>query len=101
VARELIEQQHQDQAPNSFRAPGVELTGDRLADQREEAFPQQGIKGRVLGEPLARPALHEPELQNVRRLFPLAWHQSRACTLATLSSRVCSLSVRVLIFTVV
>jgi hypothetical protein len=34
-------------------------------------------------------------------LFPMAWHQSRACTLATFSSMVWSLSVRVLIFTVV
>ena len=34
-------------------------------------------------------------------LVPQAWHQSKACTLATLSSRVCSLSVRVLILTVV
>ena len=41
--------------------------------------------GRVLREPLARPALHEPELQNLRRIFPLTWHQSRACTLATLA----------------
>ena len=31
---------------------------------------------RVLGEPLARPALHEPELQNLRRLFPVACHHS-------------------------
>jgi hypothetical protein len=36
-----------------------------------------------------------------RGLVPLGWHQSSACTLATLSSSVCSLSVRVLIFTVV
>ena len=55
----------------------------------------------VFREPLTRPALHEPEVQNLLRLFPLAVHQSRACTLATLSSRVWSLSVRVLIFTVV
>ena len=62
---------------------------------------EEGINGRVLGEPLARLGFGKPELQNLRRLFPLAWHQSRACTLATLSSRVWSLSVRVLIFTVV
>jgi hypothetical protein len=62
---------------------------------------QQLVKGRVLGEPLARPALHELEGQNLAGLVALAWHQSRACTLATLSSRVCSLSVRVLILTVV
>ena len=34
-------------------------------------------------------------------LVPLAWHQSKACTLATLSSRVCSLSVRLLTFKLV
>jgi hypothetical protein len=34
---------------------------------------QQGIKGRVLGEPLARPALHEPVLID-NNLNGLAWH---------------------------
>ena len=47
-------------------------------EEIQESFPQLGIKGGVLGEPLARPALHEPERQNLRRLFPVNWHQSRA-----------------------
>lgn len=68
--------------------------------QPQKALLQQGVKGRVLGEPLTRPALHEPELQNLAGQVPSTIHQSRACTLATLSSRVWSLSVRVLIFTV-
>ena len=71
------------------------------SDQPEGALPQHLVRGRVLVEPLARLGLGKPELQNLRRLFPLAWPQSRACTLATLSSRLWSLSVRVLIFTVV
>ena len=52
-------------------------------------------------EPLAWPALHEPELHDLRRLFSVACHQSRTCTLSTLSSRVWSLSVRVLTFKLV
>ena len=32
LAGELIEQQHQRQAPGGFRAPGVELTGEGLTD---------------------------------------------------------------------
>ena len=63
-------------------------TGDRPPRHPQKALLQQGIKGRVLGKPLARPALHEPELQNLRGLFPVAFHQTRDCTLATLSSRV-------------
>jgi len=88
---------------NSCRAspPCVELAGKRLAGQSEEAFPQEDIKGSVLGEPLVRQGFGEPEGQNLAGLVALAWHQSRALTLATLSSRVCSLSVRVLTFTVV
>jgi len=39
---------------------------------------QQLVKGRVLGEPLARPALHELEGQNLAGLVALAWHQSSA-----------------------
>ena len=49
----------------------------------------------------ARQRLGEPELQNIPGLVALVWHHSSACTLATLSSSVWSLSVRVLIFTVV
>jgi hypothetical protein len=51
-------------------------------------LPQGLVEGRVLGEPLAGPALHKPEVQNLSSRVPVAWHQSRACTLATLSSRV-------------
>jgi hypothetical protein len=88
-------------APGRFRVPGVELEAERPPRQAQKAFPQQGIKGRVLGEPLARPALQEPEPQNLAGPLPLTIHQKRACLLATLFSRVWSLSVRVLIFTVV
>jgi hypothetical protein len=82
-------------------APGVELASDRLPGQAEEAFAHQGVKGRILGEPLARLGFREPEGQNLAGLYSLVWNQSSACTLATLSSRLCSLSVRVLILTVV
>jgi predicted nuclease of predicted toxin-antitoxin system len=60
-----------------------------------------GVEGRVLGKPLARPSLDKPAGENLAGLLPPAWHHSNACTLATFSSRVWSLSVRVLIFTVV
>ncbi len=87
--------------PGGFRAPGVELTGERLLGQPEEAIPHQSIEGSVLGKPLARPGLAKPEGENIAGLVPLAWHHSSACTLAILSSRVWSLSVQVLTFMVV
>jgi len=68
--------------------------------QPEEALPQQIITGRVLGEPLARSGSAHQKA-NTPLVIPPAWPHSRACTLATLSSRVWSLSVRVLILTVV
>jgi len=53
------------------------------------------------GEPLGIEGLGiASEGHNLAGLVALAWHQSRAFTLATLSSRVCSLSVRVLILMV-
>ncbi len=64
---------NQLQASCRVCTPGVELTGDRLAGQSERALAQQGIKGRVLGESLARPALHEPVLID-NNLNGLAWH---------------------------
>jgi hypothetical protein len=64
-------------------------------------MPHQLVEGSVLGEPLARPGFAKPEGENLAGLVPLARHHSSACTLATLSSSVWSLSVRVLIFTVV
>jgi len=75
-------------------------TGAGPPGQAKEAFAHQGVKGRILREPLARQGFAEPEDQNLAGLFSLVWHQSNACTLATLSSRVWSLSVRVLTFTV-
>ena len=66
-----------------------------------EAITHQCVEGRVLRKPLARPSLAKPERENLASLVPLARHHSSARTLATLSSRVWSLSVRVLIFTVV
>ena len=101
LPRELIQQQHQRQGTAWLSTPGIEFAGDRLPGQSEKALPQQVVKGSVLGEPLLRSGFGKPELENLAGLVPRTIHQSRACTLATLSSRVCSLSVRVLIFTVV
>ncbi len=85
---------------NKGTKPGAG-TGAGPPGQLEKAIAHQGVKGEVLGKPLARPGFADPEGQNLAGLFSVARHQSSACTLATLSSRVWSLSVRVLIFTVV
>jgi hypothetical protein len=67
-----VHQRHQPElAPRllglRFLTPGVELTAERPPRHRpRNPSPQQGIKGRVLGEPLARPALHEPERSSCR-----------------------------------
>lgn len=101
LPRELIEQQHQRQSPGRLCIPCVELAGDRSSGQGNESLLQQLVKGRVLSEPLVSQSFGELELENLAGLVPLTSHQSSACTLVTLSSRVCSLSVRVLILTVV
>ena len=67
---------------NKEAKPGAG-TGAGPPGQPLEAFAHQGVKGRVLGQPLARQSCAEPEGQNLAGLFSLAWHQSNACTLAT------------------
>jgi hypothetical protein len=88
LAGELVEQQYQRQIPGRRSAPGVELAGEGLPGQPEEAIPHQPVEGSVLGEPLARPGFAKPEGENLAGLVPLARHHSSACTLATLSSSV-------------
>ena len=101
LAGELVQQEHQRQATGRLSIPDVKLTGDCPPRQAEKPFAQEGIEGSVLGEPLARSGFDKPERENLADLVRQALRHNSAWTLATLSSRVWSLSVRVLIFTVV
>jgi len=65
----VVHQRHQpDLAPCAGRGlpPGAEGTADRGASHRQEAFAHQGVKSRILGEPLARQAFGKPEVQHFR-----------------------------------
>ena len=64
LAGELIEQQQQRQGVLWRFAPGVQLAGDRLVGELQEALPHQRVKGRVIVKPLAGGGVVEPEVQD-------------------------------------
>ena len=107
VPRETIEQPILGQGSGRRLGPGTDLSGDGRVREPPEAIPHHAIEGRILGETLAQTAFLALEEQNrLQAIGPAARdrvglvHPSSARRWPPFS-RVCSISVRVLILEVV